>query len=1402
MSVQPVVDDRGLAALGCFLSAEMPQAAMARGRRTFLQGFRARKRRHIRGRHLQPLEPRLALATWTVTTVADVAGDNELTLREAIRLANASEGPDEILFNLSADQSEPIQPEGGAERVFVFRPNSPLPELSDLTGGTTVDGTSQTQAGGDTNPLGPEIVLAGTALEFATALVLASDANVVRGLNIQQFSSDGIHVQGEGNVVVGNFLGTTADGRQAAGNNSGVVVFGDANRIGGTVADDANVISGNRNDGVVIFGSNNRVLNNRIGTAADDVTPLGNGVDGISISNFAFQNQIGDVLTGGNTIAFNGRNGVTVAVNEEGAAANSIRGNSLHSNVALGIDLTDSTASPDGVTVNDSRSLDGIIIYDEDDGANRLQNFPEISNVFAGQQLRIEAVLLSRASQSFTVDFYVSDALDASGFGEGQQHLGSTTVQTDAAGRAMIELETSASLPQTAVVTATATDSEGNTSEFSAGAHATIARSISGLKYRDLSGDGFSDDDVPLAGVTIELHRLLNDPDGENTSELVASFTTANDGTYRFDDLRPAVYRVIEVIDDAYTQTAGGNEGNPFYTIDMGVESELLTSTGNDFANFQRVPVQGITWEDLMGDGLDETDLRRGGVAVQLFVDNGDGILDAALDELIETALSNESGEFEFPALSPGVYFAVHLPGENAVQTFGGDSIPDIPYFTLEIGSTEPPETLSFGSFLLTQLAGQVTLDPTGDGPSADDAALEGVTVQVYQDQGDGIRDEQDPLLASVNTGQDGRFAFDSIGPGRYFMTQIVADGFEQIAGGEPPLDFYTIENRSGQHRDDLDFAVAQLPTVSGTIWDDANPDGTMDIGEPGLADWTVVIADQAGGRVEAVTDEFGRYSTTVRPGRHRVEQVLPPGWESTFPLGRFETRQAISGGVIAGFALVADVVGDGQAPGDITGSPDLIMGHDVDSPSTNQGSLRIVPGGREGGLAGDPSEVTRIELGVHTRPKSAIAADLDGDGDLDLAVATAGRRRTGGDPAGSLVLLRNDSDGLVQHQVIPVSDAPAGWNADGPVDLVAVDLNGDGRMDLATVDFRSNTISIFNGIGGARFRLSRVLPSVELAPRAIAAVDLDRDGQQELIVAYKQSNVVAVFRDSVAGDYQLAYRRNVLGPADVAAEDLDHDGLPEIVVAGSAGVSLFWNEAGVPHDEPLLLVPGMSAQSVAFGDVNDDGAVDAMVALPNASAVGELLNLGQRQFAQPIVFPVIGSNTLAGVVPQTVAVSDLDGDDDLDVAVGLAVGGACVLSNAQGNYDVEATYGQKVEQLDFGNVFAGIATVPGQDGERREVTDPHERLAPSMLNTPSAASVDLVLGAADELTLDVSGDGLITPLDALLIVNRLNQPTIGSDLPFDVNRDGSLSPLDALLVINQLNESRESEAGLLKTWG
>ncbi len=68
-----------------------------------------------------------------------------------------------------------------------------------------------------------------------------------------------------------------------------------------------------------------------------------------------------------------------------------------------------------------------------------------------------------------------------------------------------------------------------------------------------------------------------------------------------------------------------------------------------------------------------------------------------------------------------------------------------------------------------------------------------------------------------------------------------------------------------------------------------------------------------------------------------------------------------------------------------------------------------------------------------------------------------------------------------------------------------------------------------------------------------------------------------------------------------------------------------------------------------------------------------------------------------------------------------------------------------------------------------------------------------------NSILLDVDGNGLITPLDALLIVNHLNRLELSaadlrSDTLLDVTGDQLVTPLDALQVINFLNDNQPDQ--------
>jgi photosystem II stability/assembly factor-like uncharacterized protein len=265
---------------------------------------------------------------------------------------------------------------------------------------------------------------------------------------------------GSPTTVQGNYIGTDLTGNVALNNPlAGISISGSFNVIGGLTAQARNVISGNR-VGIQIGGSttalvgSNVIQGNYIGLN-QAANPLPNSGDGINIDNIGTgnaNNVIGGTAAGAaNIIAFNGGIGVNVPL----GTGNSIRGNSIFSNGGLGIDL-----APTGLTANDQG--------DGDTGANNRQNFPILTSLTpAANPVTITGTLNSTASTNFTIDFYSNTSCDPSGNGEGAQFLASTNVTTGSDGNAAISYTLGSALPAGTIVTATATDPAGNTSEFS-----------------------------------------------------------------------------------------------------------------------------------------------------------------------------------------------------------------------------------------------------------------------------------------------------------------------------------------------------------------------------------------------------------------------------------------------------------------------------------------------------------------------------------------------------------------------------------------------------------------------------------------------------------------------------------------------------------------------------------------------------------------------------------------------------------------------------------------------------------------------------------------------------------------------------------------------------------------------
>ena len=122
----------------------------------------------------------------------------------------------------------------------------------------------------------------------------------------------------------------------------------------------------------------------------------------------------------------------------------------------MGIDL-----APAGATPNDPG--------DTDTGSNNLINWPVLSSArTVGANVLVQVALSPTPVGQFQVHFYANTACDPSGNGEGQTPIGVSSGTGNRKRRQPAKLSFPSSLvPAGSFITATMTDSGGNTSEFS-----------------------------------------------------------------------------------------------------------------------------------------------------------------------------------------------------------------------------------------------------------------------------------------------------------------------------------------------------------------------------------------------------------------------------------------------------------------------------------------------------------------------------------------------------------------------------------------------------------------------------------------------------------------------------------------------------------------------------------------------------------------------------------------------------------------------------------------------------------------------------------------------------------------------------------------------------------------------
>jgi hypothetical protein len=282
-------------------------------------------------------------------------------------------------------------------------------------------------------------------------------------------------------------------------------------------------------------------------------------------------------------------------------------------------------------------------------------------------------------------------------------------------------------------------------------------------------------------------------------------------------------------------------------------------------------------------------------------------------------------------------------------------------------------------------------------------------------------------------------------------------------------------------------------------------------------------------------------------------------------------------------------------------------------------------------------------------------AGDLNKDGFTDIVLKTTYIDGPPPHPGKVYIYLQ---DNLDPGNFLPSISFSVGAD---PWGIKVADLNGDDLPDIVTANVNSDNISILlqDATQSINFLEAKNL-SCGQNPYAVSIGHLNDDNKIDIAVAnYNKENSVSIFFQdpNSTGDFLPAFNFSTGHDAQsIAIGDLNQDGLMDIAVDGSDSVYIILQNELIPGEfmPPISIDAGERAAWVEIGDLNNDGFNDLVVANAGSSSSGANASVSvliqnpdePGNFWGPTNYP-----TADGA--RDVVIEDMDGDNKTDLVVG-----------------------------------------------------------------------------------------------------------------------------------------------------
>lgn len=427
--------------------------------------------------------------------------------------------------------------------------------------------------------------------------------------------------------------------------------------------------------------------------------------------------------------------------------------------------------------------------------------------------------------------------------------------------------------------------------------------SVTGTVWNDNDEDqSIGNGEGGIADVTVELV--------DSEGNVVATTTTNSRGDYSFEDVEAGEYTVRVNTDDSAEQLEGKNattvtsrditveEGKPSADHNFGYVAPAEDPVIPADPETRRGVVTGTVFRDAdESKTLDEGETGISGVTVELVDSNG---------EVVASKETTIVGSYVFENVEPGEYTVRVVNDSDPLDGLKRTTAESLTVTVVEDGLSDNNDFGFFGQPAVepedpepTPVPGRVSgitwVDRNKDGRvEAEEIRLAGVTVVIYDGNGNRAKDLDGKIVEPQVTDAEGKYSFDNLAPGEYVVKvenapqdyMLVSDwNMTDGVSGTAVVRATTDSEEATSY--DFGFATEDeeilIPAAvaAGRIFEDLDRDAVHQEPEAGIAGIVVTLTNKDSGETWTdTTDEFGSYSfDSLAPGNYEVSFEFPDGF-------------------------------------------------------------------------------------------------------------------------------------------------------------------------------------------------------------------------------------------------------------------------------------------------------------------------------------------------------------------------------------------------------------------------------------------------------------------------------------------------------------------------------------------